>query len=299
MSDALKNPRIRELLHEVDQAEALHAQLAEQNADTSEVGEALDGLLRDLGRAVWQFSQAPESQDRLVPDTVELPTGEPEGFTNEVPDPAEAERQASWYADDTDATADMPTDLAGSLFDPGDLTPDEMTEIPESDPITPSPAPERRSDDDTYELETLVTMRRVRDTPGSPLARLSGGDEPTWRHNLDELLELLTLPDDFDAPEAVSVETSRVQWAANELETRLGGIPEEVQVCVVAMLAARAQHLRGRLDVDVGLRLSLDRLQRYRIQADLPAVSGLLATPRAETGAWVTDVRSWWDILRP
>ena len=95
------------------------------------------------------------------------------------------------------------------------------------------------------------------------------------------------------------MEASRVQWITTELESRLTGFPPEIQVALVALLAARAQHLRRGSANDVGPRLSLDRLQRYRIEADLPIVAGLLPTPRPESETWESDIRGWWSLLKP
>ncbi len=298
MSDVLTNPRIRELLAEVSEAEALHRDLEGRDADPSEVTEALGDLYSDLGRAFFQWASSPLAAGDMVPET----DGHTEGFTNEVPDPEAEARGGGWYAEDVDV------DTRSGFFDPGDLSRDDVTEVPEADPATPDGAPERsvwsgdyadNSDDGDDQRQSLAAMVLSTSDPSSTLAALRRGEEPTWKHHLDELLELLELPEDFADAEAISVETTRVQWAANQLETRLTGIPTQVQVCMLGMLAARAQHLRTRLDIDVGPRLSLDRLQRYRLSGDLPTVAGLLATPRPETDGWSDDVRAWWALLRP
>jgi len=70
-----------------------------------------------------------------------------------------------------------------------------------------------------------------------------------------------------------------------------------VQQALLGMLAARARHLQEKLEVDVGPRLALDRLRRYRKQAGLPPVVGLLPDRGPEAGAWAEDAKRWWTVL--
>ena len=89
----------------------------------------------------------------------------------------------------------------------------------------------------------------------------------------------------------------QLQWAADQLVTRLEGLPADIQICVLGWLASWAQHLRSVLKDDVEPRLALDRLHRYRVTADLPQVSALLPTPQSERGGWTNDVASWRGLL--
>lgn len=150
-----------------------------------------------------------------------------------------------------------------------------------------------------YVVATVAGYLAQRDGDAhNPFGQLRRGERPTWWYRLDELLAMLALPASFADLQELGVEASRVQWATTDLAPRLVGIPAEVQVGVVALLGARAQHLRHRLDIDVGPRLSIDRLQRYRIDEDLPPVAALQPTPRPERGSWESDARAWFALLR-
>ena len=85
--------------------------------------------------------------------------------------------------------------------------------------------------------------------------------------------------------------------ASSELVSRLVGLPAEVQVWFLGLLAARCQRLIEVLEVVVGPRLSLDRMRRYALSNDLPTVAGLDASPRPEYGSWAEDARQWWAVL--
>ncbi|MEQ1503204.1 MAG: hypothetical protein ABMB14_13285 [Myxococcota bacterium] len=228
----------------------------------------------------------------------------PEQFTDELPED-DGDADAGWYSDDAE-----PRRTRGEpnhpLFDPGELLSLRSTEqdLDDSTPVIP-PAREYSDVDEPsdYVVASVDAFVAQRDADlSSPFAQLAAADStgrepPTWKHRLDELLRMLDLPGSFADADELAIEASRVQWATNDLAARLLGLPAEIQTGVVAMLAARAQHLRHRLDVDVGPRMSLDRLQRYRIDEDLPSVAALLPTPRPEHGAWEEDTRRWWALL--
>lgn len=280
--------RVRELLTESRKARALRGRLVASGQDPAAVDEALVGLYRDLGSA---FVNAVEAGELVVPaaDTLDY----------EI-----EERDANWYTEDPPppGTEEEPNH---PLFDPGDLefSTDTLSDFDDSTPVIPPEREYADTDEPSDFVVASIAAYRVarRDDPTSPFARLSAGTsdqgEPTWKHRLDELLPLLVLPTSFSDADELAIEASRVQWATNDLELRLLGLPAELQVAVVAMLGARAQHLRARLDLDVGPRMSLDRLQRYRIDQDLPAIAALLPTPRPELGTWEEDARQWWTLL--
>lgn len=281
--------RVRELLTEARKARALRSRLLAAGHDPGPVVEALQGLYLDLGCALVDAVEAGEVFVPLV-DTLDY----------EI-----EERDANWYTEDPSPPG-TPEDSGEPLFDPEDL--DDPTDIPlpdldDSTPVIPS---EREfSDQDEpadFVVASIAAFRtRRREDPTSPWALLRDtdpdGSGPTWKHRLDELMALLALPASFADADELAIEASRVQWATNDLESRLLGLPSEIQIGVVAMLAARSQHLRARLDLDVGPRMSLDRLQRYRIDRDLPAMAGLLPSPRPEFGTWEEDARQWWTLL--
>lgn len=276
MTDVLRNPRVRELLQALDEADRLRRELS----DTRDVDEAREGLLRDLGTAVYLLART--YGDAMVPVDPGGP-GSDGQYTDELPaDDGLQTEDTSWYTSEVPRASDR-------LFDPGDL--DDQTEIPESSTTLIEPPAEGFDDD--YGVETLTAMKRRAETPGESLWEL-GHDDPTWKHHVVDFLGLLALAGDDDD---LAVEASRVQWASGELERRLPGLPAEVQLCFLGLLAARAHHLREHLDVDVGPRLALDRLDRYRVGNELAPVCGLVATPRPERGSWARDARMWYQLL--
>lgn len=278
----------RDLLVEARKAMELRRKLVEEGKDTTELDEALEGLYRDLGRAVAEGGDS----SPLVP---EPPTAAREGFTSEVP--PEDDDSVGWYTEERTGPI-----ASGPLFDPADLGDPSMTEIPLSDDLHLPPDPDDTDASDAtdrgYAVETSQSMRSRASDPTSSLGIFRYG-VATWKGQLDELLDLLRSPFDLDDPTELGVEASRVQWATTELARRLDPYPDEIRVALIGLLAARAQFLRTRLDVDVGARLSLDRLQRYRIERQLASVPALLPTPLPELGSWLVDSESWWSVFRP
>jgi len=276
MGSPLEHPRLRELLSSARRAAAMRETVLAEGQDASAIDEVLLDLYRDVGRTLVGL---------LGPAEAEPKTAERRAPTGDIP---EADDD-SWYTDEVE------TKDARPLFGPEDL--DESTDVPESEPITlpPTEGGTARPLPD-LDIATIEVLGRSGD-----LAQLGDPEAapPTWRHRLDQLLELLAVPTHLDDQAELAVEASRVQWITTELEPRLTGFPAEIQVALVGLLAARAQHLRRGASSDVGPRLSLDRLQRYRIEADLPTVAGLLPTPRPERDAWESDIRGWWALLRP
>ena len=282
MADVLKNPRVQDLLRAIGQAQELATRLGPSPDLDGEVSR----LHRDLGRAVAQFAAVHASHTMIPPDDGQ-PLVTQDLYTNDE----STEDDDSWYTNDVSSSP-------GPLFEPGGIE-DGVTEVPEADGPRAPLSDEGTGYDDSFEVENVARMQFRRDDPDSSMAQLTADPAPTWLHHVEQFRELLQLPADFDDPKELAVEASRVQWATGELETRLDGMPAEIQVCFVGLLAARCQLLANRLDVTVGPRLSLDRLSRYRLNADLPSVAGLEATARPEYGAWVNDVRQWWAVLTP
>jgi len=283
MPDVLKNPRVRELLASLEESD----QVSERSGPSAELDDARRSLLCDLGEAVYTFAKT--YGDGLIPIDDEPVVESSMEYTDEVP-VDDSDDDTGWY------TAEVPR--SGNLFDPGDIE-DGTTDIPESDSM-PAPPPDGTLDyDEDYAVENIARMQFRRMDADNSLGQLRAEPAPTWRHHVDELIALLSLPPRADDPEGMAVEASRVQWASGELENRLSGLPEEVQVCFLGLLAARAQLLRAHLDVGVGPRLALDRIDRYRLANDLPSVAGLQASPRPEYGTWANDARQWYALLAP
>lgn len=287
MRDIIENPRIRELLVQAERARRLRVELADRRdvdgADpTSELDEALDSIYRDLGRALFHIAQEDGTRHLLIPDS---PEEDPTLFTSEI----ERDDTGSWYTDEVPRP--------DRLFDEDDID-DDFTDVPESE--VPEQEEEPVMVPSPYDMVTLAALRsRLHDRSDSlsDLADTSR-EPPTWAYKLWELLDLLELPADFDDPQELAVEASKVQWAAGELEVRLSSFPASVQIAVIGLLAARAQHLRQRIDVEVGPKLALDRLRRYRLGAGFSSVGGLVAEAHPETGTWADDARGFWSVLQ-
>ena len=270
MPDVLKNPRVQALLRQIGDNERLLAQLPDPA-----VADVVDALLMELGRAVVQFA-AQHASYTLVPEDDSEGMVTHDLYTDEVP-----ADDNSWY------THEVPR--PGRVFDPGDL-PDDDTDVPEPDPRPPA---ERDDTTDSAPLPTLALHQY------SHLPSFQTAPPPNWLGGYGAFRELLTPPADLEDPAELAVEASKVQWAVGELEHRAGGWPNDVRAALIGLLAARAQALRAGVDIDVGPRLALDRLSRYRLAADLPLVAGLKPVPRPELGAWEDDVRAWWTLLDP
>ena len=313
MSDIASNPRLHELLELARNATQLHEEMSQRGEVTVEVDDAMVAIYADIGKLV---SRLMSESSAGIPDP-ETPTGplitplsfEPietsnaderstfiptsDDFADSVNSDASAPPSSGWYTEEVEFDTSQP------LFSASDNL-EEYTDIPESDPETAEVPMADLSVDEEYEISQLAQMIAHRAEMGHPLHNLASQDEdPTWTHRLTQLLGLLNLPDDFTGRDQMAVEASRVQWAANELGRRLDGLPESIQICLIGMLAARAQHLRSQLDDDVGPRLALDRLRSYRIDTELPTVAGLVAQPFPETGTWVGDIHQWWALLQP
>lgn len=309
MNDLLKNDRVRTLLREAEDAQRLVDRMGESGDDAKEVREALEGIWRDLGRhvhATWRellaagadapaepapvvrtassdddfdFGPGPDDQSEELDDVTDLPevTAPPQGQGAD-------EDLERWYTDEVDWDG-----APEPIFNPGELE-DALpatTEIVSAEGrvvANDGAIPDLRADGAVAGAEPFV---------------LPEGDPPEWLGDLRELLEMLRPQDDPAATEAerLSVEASRVQWATTNMELRWAEFPEPVRVALVGLLAARARHLQDRLEVDVGPRLALDRLQRYRKAAGLSPVVGLLPDLGPESGSWTDDAERWWKAL--
>lgn len=264
-------PRVFELLAEARRALALRGRLRAAGRDASAVDDALETLYRDLGHAVVH---AAETHDGLVFPTIRrLDVSDFE---------LDDDSTESWYSDER---TPRPRPLVPEpLFDPGEI--DGPTDVPVSDFDEATPV---------LPVEREVTRAAA---PDYAVRRLDDAPVPTDGHpRVGEMLVLLARPASLSDPDELKVELARLQWATSELASRLDGLPDEVRTAVVALVAARVRDLRGRVDNDVALRIVIDRLQRYRIDAGLPAVAALLPTPLPERGSWSADAQGWWERL--
>lgn len=176
---------------------------------------------------------------------------------------------------------------------------EELADLPE--------LPDYTGEDDLTEIpdpEDLLAYRRELEGPAGESLSLDTIAERmealgSVENDLGELLDLLRPPRDLVDPRVMPDEASKVQWASGELAGRLADSPSCVQAAVLGMLAARARNVAEHLDVDIGPRMAIDRLRRYRDQQDLPSVAGLSPNARPERASWADDARAFWEMLRP
>jgi hypothetical protein len=275
--------RAKHLLVEIRRAQFLRDRLARDGEQTVEIDTLVGDLQRQLGALIVSDPDLAALLVPMIPDA--RPTQE--SFTDEVPQG----RERGWYDDEKTGPIEIPDD--GPLFDSGDL---QTGDIPIPDDLHLL----RESDDtdagEQYAVETTASVGARAQDPLTGLGGFAVGAS-SFQAELQEFLDLLRPPFDLDDPAELGVEVSRVQWAANELDARSRSLPKDVTVALLGLIAARAQNLRGRLDVDVGIRRSLDRLQRLRIDRELPAVHALLPTPLPEGGSWLEDAEAWWAVF--
>lgn len=320
MDKLLQNERLRVLLREADDATRLLERLGESGGEAAEIREAQLGIYRDIGRLVhahWRtILRVPVIDDtplreaadpgaetdeqfshQLRGDDLQDPTGEA-GFPvdhTDVPDatlpPAQGEDLERWYTDEVEIPSTEP------LFSPGEL--DENTadtelvgaraRFSESGAI-PSLLGRTFADDDG----------RVADAESIFHDAPAVGEPPPWLESLRELLTMIGSPDELASGPGggdPAAEVSRVQWATTNIDVRWAEFPPSIQVALLGLLAARARHLQERLDVDVGPRMALDRLRRFRKASGVSTVTGLIPERGPEASSWAEDARRWWDAL--
>jgi hypothetical protein len=264
MTAFLDDPRVRDLLRQADAAERLVQRLNESGADPTGVREALEAVLRDLGRAVWQQARS----------EAKLP--EPPLAPLEVDD----ER---WYTEEVE--------ISGRLFDPGDLA--EVAADALSSGTHPTPTAQ------THRLETLAAVERRLAEPGDVLAALGGAPRPPWAEQVASACARLGAPTLDETPAQLETEGAQLQWGAANLAEQLDGLPEAVRTVFVAVLACRARRVQLLMDDAIGVEVALRRLLQYRVQERLPMVVALSDAGRPERGAWIRDTLAWWALVAP
>lgn len=293
MERLLDDDRVRQLIHEAEDAARLVAQLQEDGADARDVQEALDGIWRDLGRLVHARYQGlldgtvPVSQDAPTElmESRQRPLGSvtaalDDNTDTDIPradDPVAGggDDLERWYTDEIDLDGRPP--LSFSHADGADDVPES-----DSDPLIGIGT--------TEGLVNPITSQRTKPVPAADL--------PAWLGNLDELMRLLELPRaGDDDPARLAEEASKVQWATSGIEVKWADYPVPIQTALIGMLAARCRALQERLDTDVGPRLAMERLRRYRKAAGLPPVTALSGDRGPETGSWSEDARRWYEML--
>jgi hypothetical protein len=269
-----ESSQVQALLDEVREALVRRGQQVAAGADPRELDVTLEALYRALGQAMAASSELDEITDGVFtdPENSSLQTMSHRVLPS-LP-PSALGPSDEWSLSEVDARLEQLEEL-GYLVD--DSTPVVPPQREYTDTATPDP-PE-------FAVATLAAFEARGLCPSQE------------SHEMGSLLELLVPPASFSDADELAVEASRIQWATLQLADRLSAQPSEIQTGMVAMLAARAQHLRLRLDDDLGPRLTLAKLQRFRLEHRLPVVAGLMPTPRPESGSWEQDARRWWAYL--
>ena len=194
MPDIESHPRLLELIGLAKDAATLHQQMKARNEATTQVDEAIGAIYSDIGRLVYRLmSQGSRAESA---DTAEgsdddratfLPFTE-EATQSTVPTEEEVAERMNWYTDEVEV------DDAEPLFTKEDRL-DELTDIPESDPISEEVEMDTVTDHEDYEVTTIAQLRRNSGASDHPLRRLSDeSSDPTWAYKLTQLLNLLELP---------------------------------------------------------------------------------------------------------
>lgn len=179
------------------------------------------------------------------------------------------------------------------FFDADDLR-DQTTEIPDPDRLReplPFPVAEHHPKDAHFVTLESMDERKIADRERVFAEIQTDSAVSTWNRQLRQFLAVLAVD---GRPKKQS---EQLGWASEQLPVRLEGMPVDVQICIVGWLGAWAQHVRATLDDDVDIRLALDRLERYRVSAELPQVSALRPTPIPERGGWSQDAAAWREYL--
>lgn len=274
--------RAKLLMTEARRAKILRDRFAADGEDTVELDRLIENLTQQLGALILTDPELAAAVAPMIPEA----TPAAESFTDEVR-PA---RERGWYDDEKTGPIEIPD---GPLFDTGDLV---TGDIPIPDDLHLPRESEDTDAGEQYAVETSASLAHRAEDPLTGVGAFRAGTA-SFTPELREFLDLLRSPFDLDDAAELGVEASRVQWAAGELEARTHHLPKDVKVALLGLLAARAQHLRTRLDVDVGIRRAIDRMQRFRIERELPAVHGLLPTPVPENHTWLEDAEAWWGVF--
>lgn len=298
LTELLGNPRIAQLLRDADQASSLLAR-DPSGVSSADVREALASIHRDLGRELHTLVAERGPTQEPIPTPEEPPSFGPGDASTVLPTaPATLAPLASsrdplydddWYTDEAAG--------AGPLFADDDLS-DEHTDVPEADdedtgrPVTAEVGP-------VGEVVSLNALVADSEDPDGELSALRAHERPAWARELADLLDLVALPDDLVDPGVLPDEASKVQWASGEVDHRLPRFPQRVQLALIGLLAARARNVQAHLDLDIGPRMAVDRLRRYRELNDLPWVVGITPGPGPETTSWADDAEAYWLLLRP
>jgi hypothetical protein len=256
--------RARMLTAEIRRATSLRDQVVADGGDPSDLDLLLSDLHRKLGELMVDGAGGPPSAD-------------------------EPSRDQGWYDDDRTLSGDP----GGPLFDAEDL---QTGEIPIPDDLHLALEPDDTMPGQRYAVETASNVGTRGLDPRSGLGRFHRGSAP-FAAELRQLLETLRSPLNLDDPAARSVEVSRLQWVAADFDRRTHPFPEDVQVALIGLLSARAQHLKARHGGETAVRQILERLEKFRVAEGLPSVHGLLPTPLPEGRSWLDDAEAWWFVL--
>ncbi len=175
---------------------------------------------------------------------------------------------------------EAPEDFDTGIFDEGGYEEDlPFEDTEDTDEVDPS------------FIHALASSRKA------PRRQAPPDEYPAWLLSLDQLRVSLIMPSDPESPVDLASEAARVQLATIDLDRRWSDYPQPLQLALLGLLSCRARHLADRLQVDVGPRLALNRMKRYRKVAGLPPVVGLISSQQPESGSWTRDALHWWDVL--
>lgn len=310
MSKPSPEARIDALIQQCQDAHELLDRVAQNGGETDAVEATISDLFREIGQAVFlqhhpaHPSDAPQavdteadavtliepppdpepSLDSLATEIISMDARLPDDITD-LPEPAgePEERAEGWY------TEEVPQ--PGQLFNPGDLQPHSMDEIPEADAASEL----------TVDLEdhptrwTLLKAMMEANRDGEPLGTLAAAEETNWIQSLHGFVDKATASESGGTEEAVT----RLLWACTQLPSMASGLPASIQTTLVAWLGTRIRHLATSLADDRRLQLASDNLTAFHRESGLLDVASLLDAGVPERQSWSEDQSAWRNLLQP
>ncbi|NCG21649.1 MAG: hypothetical protein GWP91_21755 [Rhodobacterales bacterium] len=138
-------------------------------------------------------------------------------------------------------------------------------------------------------LHTFAKQQRIQ---GSDLHALHF-KRVTWR---DELTGLIGWQRGDMTPQQSS---DQLQWICSDIDIRMFNLPKTIQAATIGWLAASLRAVTDEIGDDEGRSLAIDRLRRYRTQANLAPLIALTHSPLPEKRSWRSDAREWRRLLTP
>lgn len=297
-------PRITQLLGQVKVARDALDGVDSRDPESVVLQRRLDALHLEIGRYVdWLMRQDRSARRRIAAEAEDQRRGgggaERIDEETAVPPPRRATRPIT--TDDSSPDRESVLSMDFSWEDEGlvdERVAEPASELKASDivervagsegdlPIEALPAPE--DEDDDTEAESFDLERDL----GQP----SPG-EADWVHALRELLRALGGPHRAREASAQVAQADRILHSTTGMEVHWGAYPTAVQRALLGLLGSMARDLQSTIEDDVGIRLALGRLERFRAARELPTLPSLDRDGKPEYKSWSYDAQASWSSL--